>query len=851
MASYGYGYGTFTSQPQQYAAASYASQNGSYGYAASPPVSRVVQGYQQPAAAAAYATTAFAQPQVPVASAGYGYFQRGSDPSTAAAYATPTAQKTSQAYGYGTTAAVKTTTYAGTTYQKPNAYVSATATVTPATTSHQNAYEKVVYNAATSFLTQQAQAAKPTWQKSEKPTFKLSSQGSKTWNNRNTGPPKVQQLHYCEVCKISCAGPQTYKEHLDGQKHKKKAAMSTSDTKLLAPGTYKCELCDVVCTGKDAYNAHVKGASHQKTHKLHQKLGKPIPEVKVFEGTSSEKKISEVKASAAGKITFVGGTKLTSTGGDVKAEDDESSGSQGDNSVEGEIIGEEYVEDIKSDAGKVIGYNCTLCVCRFNDVVAKTAHMKGRRHRLSYKKKVDPKLIVDMKGSKYSKNLKDRAGRVDEMAWKQRQHEQMRWEQQLRFREEELRRWEHEEFMRRSSEDRYWTRPDRNRMHELEYYEWERREKYTEPQALFPRPGGPPPQTPDDRLIMSKHKEIYPNESELKQVQSMVASAEKALKLVSDSLEEEKKAKAEVKKDEEGSAAKADNKSNPANRILKGVMRVGALAKGLLLQGQLSVELVVLCAEKPTYTLLKKIGKLVPEKLKEVAPDDKYNMSISIVECAIFINSTTEPKCSVKVALTSPSMREGDEEEKKEKTDKAEPVDPKDVLDKEKALQALAVLRHAKWFQARANHLASCVVTIRIMRELCHRVPAFKALNNWAIELLCEKALASSFQPLGPGEAFRRVMEAIASGIFLPGGSGLVDPCEKEKKDSAANMSAQEREDITGAAQHALRLQAFRQLHKVLAVEPLKPNPARMTSNPKRRAEENGSDAGAKVAKKE
>ena len=35
-------------------------------------------------------------------------------------------------------------------------------------------------------------------------------------------PPKPQQLHYCEVCKISCAGPQTYKEHLEGQKHKKK-----------------------------------------------------------------------------------------------------------------------------------------------------------------------------------------------------------------------------------------------------------------------------------------------------------------------------------------------------------------------------------------------------------------------------------------------------------------------------------------------------------------------------------------------------------------------------------------------------------------------------------------------------
>jgi len=210
------------------------------------------------------------------------------------------------------------------------------------------------------------------------------------------------------------------------------------------------------------------------------------------------------------------------------------------------------------------------------------------------------------------------------MAWKQRQHEQMRWEQQLRFREEELRRWEHEEYMRRSSEDRYWTRPDRNRVHELEYYEWERREKYLEPQALFPRQG-PPPQTPDDRLIMTKHNEIYPNESELKQVQSMVASAEKALKLVSDSLEEAKKAAAtlkegEVKKEEEEGTTKPPEPlmKNNSNRILKGVMRVGALAKGLLLQGQLAVELVVLCADKPTYTLLKKIGKLVPEKLKKL-----------------------------------------------------------------------------------------------------------------------------------------------------------------------------------------------------------------------------------------
>ena len=42
----------------------------------------------------------------------------------------------------------------------------------------------------------------------------------------------------------------------------------------------------------------------------------------------------------------------------------------------------------------------------------------------------------------------------------------------------------------------------------------------------------------------------------------------------------------------------------PAERVLKGVMRVGVLAKGLLLKGNLNLELVVLCAG----TNLKMVG---------------------------------------------------------------------------------------------------------------------------------------------------------------------------------------------------------------------------------------------------
>ena len=50
-------------------------------------------------------------------------------------------------------------------------------------------------------------------------------------------------------------------------------------------------------------------------------------------------------------------------------------------------------------------------------------------------------------------------------------------------------------------------------------------------------------------------------------------------------------------------------------RMLKGVMRVGLLCKGLLLRGSLNLHLVVLCAEKPTKSLVQSIAQLLPAQL--------------------------------------------------------------------------------------------------------------------------------------------------------------------------------------------------------------------------------------------
>lgn len=88
------------------------------------------------------------------------------------------------------------------------------------------------------------------------------------------------------------------------------------------------------------------------------------------------------------------------------------------------------------------------------------------------------------------------------------------------------------------------------------------------------------------------------------------------------------------------------------------------------------------------------------------------------------------------------------------------------------------------------------------------------------MELLIEKVISSAGMPLSPGDCLRRIMEAVASGIFI-NSPGIMDPCEKEPTDSLAALTKQQREDITVSGQHFLRLIAFRQIHTVLAMEML------------------------------
>uniref|UniRef100_A0A8R1XPR5 DZF domain-containing protein n=1 Tax=Onchocerca volvulus TaxID=6282 RepID=A0A8R1XPR5_ONCVO len=719
-------------------------------------------------------------------------------------------------------------------------------------TSNYNSYDAAVYAAASSYLQSKAAGAANVWMGTTKKSNTTGHDGGSssfsgvtssniaitggsgssgisgrsgytgnrgrgTFSNKRFGQGRSadMQQFYCEVCKISCAGAQTYKEHMDGQKHKKKEAMQKGEGQTLSKSrvSFRCETCNVTCTGKDTYESHVRGSKHQKTANLMKKLGKPVAETPTVlaPGEKSNKPgvpaggtpISTVGGPAVPTkrvigvptVKFVGGEKLQNTAQElarkaanaaeaaIEASGQKSAAVEAALAAEKEVqpVGEDYVEEERNESGKLIQYSCKLCDCKFSDPNAKNIHIKGRKHRLQYKMKVNPNLVVEVKPNQVPREMRNEIAR------------------KLRA----------------------------QRMHVIPPRPLGAPQPLLMPLPTRPWCGVMDPgrrvETVEDRHVMAKHRSIYPEESQLTAIEKLVSVTEKALKAVSDNLaqEETKKPDDQIKESEEGMPLHTAETQQP-DRILKGVMRVGLLAKGLLLKTDREVQLVVLCSQPPTRTLLSKVVKLLPQVIEK-----GENEVITVIEkpdeCALLLkHSNSDIIC--RIVLTCVLLREehsAGEGDGATAAAGAKAAPPKDPLPKVPCLEALAELRHAKWFQVRCSNLQSAAITLRILRDVRQRVQTWQPLKAWTTELLVEKVLSSLGAPLSPGDAVRRVFEAIASGILFSTGPGLIDPCEKHSVDVLAELTGQQREDITSSSQHALRLIAFNQMYKVLAIDRL------------------------------
>ncbi|KAK5931950.1 hypothetical protein CgunFtcFv8_003696 [Champsocephalus gunnari] len=160
---------------------------------------------------------------------------------------------------------------------------------------------------------------------------------------------------------------------------------------------------------------------------------------------------------------------------------------------------------------------------------------------------------------------------------------------------------------------------------------------------------------------MAKHSSIYPAPEELEAVQTLVSTVEGALKKVSDWMDGLNKSSAKTSSNNEAGdiqveadAAETKPDHKPA---LCGVTRVGLVAKGLLIKGDMDLELVLMCREKPTKVLLYTISANLPLQIQTMT-EDKFEVQSCVPEAAIRVHNTKDPRLTLKITLSSLTMRE-------------------------------------------------------------------------------------------------------------------------------------------------------------------------------------------------
>ncbi|CAF0780459.1 unnamed protein product [Didymodactylos carnosus] len=679
--------------------------------------------------------------------------------------------------------------------------------------------------------------------KGAKWTYKGGAQNQR--NNQQNSKKRYQpsstnanaQIHYCEICRISCGGQQTYQEHLNGSKHKKKEQASKSNQELrnmsTKPGVnvLRCELCDVTCTAAEAYKAHIDGSKHQKALKLHQKLGKPIPsfEPQILNSNLSNSK-PDIHATTPAVIQakpkfIVKSPVITAQQQVIQPVNSEivpveqqqqpaqnNATSEDNNSTLAKLlemsnvkpVGVEYIE-MSNDGTKPVMYHCKLCDCKFNDPSAKDMHLKGRRHRLAYKKKVDPSLQVDMKASNSRTGRVARSPQGLPPPLQHFRNQPVKYANNVNrpsvrppFNNNNFNQNQNSQNMR---DNQFWNYPVNANQFGSSHQTHYSNKRF---------------ETDDDKYIMMKHQQIYPSDNMLHMIQQFVLATEKALKASSDILRTNS-----INNNEQNDLPISSNTPALNQAPLLGVARTEILSKGLLINTDQILSLIVLCASWPTKVLFNNIASMLQENFEEIWRD-KIDVESDIENERIYVKSKDDFKLIISIVLTSPEC----ESSLNLVSSHLANTSPSYLLSKKCCLDSLCALHSARWFQTRVSHLQHAAIIIRIFRYMTETSILWASLKYEVIELIVERILRGTHdqqqQQMTISSVFRLVLECLSSGLLLPDGPGLLDPCQKEPKNALDYLTVQQSEDITYAAQLALRMMAFEQLHKILDLEVLK-----------------------------
>lgn len=227
--------------------------------------------------------------------------------------------------------------------------------------------------------------------------------------------------------------------------------------------------------------------------------------------------------------------------------------------------------------------------------------------------------------------------------------------------------------------------------------------------------------------------------------------------------------------------------------------QVGSFKKGTMITGHNVADIVVILKTLPTKECIGALGNRILDDLKRLAEKEVFTL---VTNDRGFEISNAEATVRVLITTVHQNLRK---------------LDPDLHLDYKILQSHLAAIRHSRWFEENAHH-SSVKVLIRLLRDLRNRFDGFEPLTPWMLDLLAHSSIMNnpSRQALPINIAYKRVLQLLASGLFLPGSSGITDPCEAGNMRVHTALSLEQQDLVCLTAQTLIRILAHGSFKTVL-----------------------------------
>jgi len=235
---------------------------------------------------------------------------------------------------------------------------------------------------------------------------------------------------------------------------------------------------------------------------------------------------------------------------------------------------------------------------------------------------------------------------------------------------------------------------------------------------------------------------------------------------------------------------------------LEEVRQVGSHKKGTMMAGHEIADVVVILKTLPTLEAVQALANKVTDDLRAGDPHEAFS---ALTNEGGFEVSSSDATVKVLIATIPPNLKK---------------LDPQLHLDAKLMQGHLTAIRHVRWFEENAFH-SGIKVLVRLLRDLKNRFDRLSALTPWIIDLLAHYSVMNnpSRQPLSINIAFRRSLQLLAAGFFLPGSAGITDPCEQGTVRVHTVLTLEQQDQICYTAQTLLRVLSHGGYKQILGFE--------------------------------